>query len=167
MKTLNIIIGLVVVIVVGGFFITFKGRYYWAGHAIIGIISFILAIIMPFLGAMIKGRIKRIKGINLLKIHKRLAILLGSLLIVMFPYGLWVTTWHFGFRMYFPKSFHGLLGFSIFILAIAQVLPSLLTKKRKHLQIPHRIIGYVLPLLMITQLVWGIRLALRALGAWT
>lgn len=165
MRTLNIIIGLIVVIVVGGFFITFKGHYYWAGHAIMGITSFILAILMPIFGAMIKGRIKRIKGINLLKIHKRLAILLGSLLIIMFPYGLWVTTWHFSLKMYFPTSFHGLLGFAIAILAILQVLPSLLTKKRKLLRIPHTIIGYLLPLLLTIQLIWGIRLALRYLSA--
>ena len=156
---------LIVVIVINGFLVTFKGHYYWAGHAIMGITSFLLAIIMPTLGAMIKGRIKRIKGINLLKIHKRLAILFGSLLIVMFPYGLWVTTWHFSFKMYFPTSLHGLLGFTIAILAILQVLPSLLTKRRKLLKIPHTIIGYALPLLVTIQFILGIRLALRYLSS--
>jgi hypothetical protein len=165
MKILNIIIGIIVVIIIGGFFITFKGHYYWAGHAIMGITSFLLAIIMPTLGAMIKGRIKRIKGINLLKIHKRLAILFGSLLIIMFPYGLWVAEWHSGFKMYFPTSLHGLLGFAIAILAILQVLPSLLIKKRKLLKIPHTIIGYTLPLLVTIQFILGIRLALKYLSA--
>lgn len=88
MKVLNRLIILAIILATAGILISYGLDAYWAGHATIGIITFSVIIFTPVFGAMLKGRIKRIKGVNLFKIHRKLAILLGSFVLVTLFYGL-------------------------------------------------------------------------------
>ena len=129
LKMLNRLIILAVILAIAGILISYGLGVYWAGHATIGIITFLVIISTPVFGLMLKGRIKRIKGVNLLRIHRKLAILLGFFVLVTFFYGLWVSMWRFGFTVSLPASLHGRLGLIIIILAALQVIPSLVIKK--------------------------------------
>jgi len=63
------------------------------------------------------------------KIHKKLAILLGSFILVTFFYGLLVSVWRFEFTVSLPASLHGRLGLIVIVLAALQLIPSLVIKK--------------------------------------
>lgn len=165
MKVLNRLIILAIILAIAGIIISYGLGAYWAGAATTGIITFLVIIPTAVFGAMLKGRIRRIKGVNLLKIHRKLAILFGSLALVTFFYGMWITTWRFTSSVSLPASFHGSLGLIILILTALQLIPSLIIKKRQKIRIPHRIIGYTLPAIMVIQLIMGIRMVIGYISA--
>ena len=160
LRVLNVLILVAIFLAIGGIFLSYGLDAYWIGHAIAGIIVFSAIVFVPTFGAMIKGRIKRIKGFGVFKAHRRLAILLGSFVLVTFLYGFWVTTWRYEFRISLPTSLHGRLGLAILVLAALQLIPSLVIKRRQKIRIPHRIIGYTLPVLIILQVILGVQVAI-------
>jgi hypothetical protein len=163
LRILNIIIIIALVLVIGGFALTYQAHT-WIGHTIAAFISFMTAISLPILGAGIKGRIKKIKGANLIKLHRRIAIFFGLLVIGTFVYGLWMTSWRYGSHTIIPPSIHGRLGFTIVLVALLQVIPSLATKKRKKIRTLHRILGYAMPILMLSQVILGLLLAIKRIS---
>ncbi len=54
------------------------------------------------------------------------------------------------------ENIHGIIGLSVFLLALVQIIPSLLIKKRIKIKLMHRFIGFILLILMILQLISGI-----------
>jgi hypothetical protein len=122
----------------------------WLGHAILSIIGLILAIFIVVNGAKLTGRIKGKKGAKTFKLHRILSILFGLVMIGTFFYGLWVTSQHetpilssihgwlgliiaiFALLQLLPCLFvkkrtkikipHMIIGYSLFVLVIIQVI---------------------------------------------
>ena len=66
----------------------------WIGHAFLGILSIIFALIVFFTGAMMKGRFSvynKMKSFNLNRIHKISTGILFVIILLTFVYGLWIT----------------------------------------------------------------------------
>jgi hypothetical protein len=63
--------------------------------------------------------------------------------------------------MLLPASFHGRFGLAVVVVALLQVIPSLVVKKRKKIRKLHQILGYALPFLVLIQVILGIRLAIK------
>jgi hypothetical protein len=163
LKMLNILTAIALVLVVGGFALTYQNNT-WIGHAIVALIGLMIAISLPILGAGLKGRIKKIRGGNILNLHRRIAIFFGLFIMGTFVYGLWMTSWRDGLHTIIPVSLHGRLGFTILLVALLQIIPSLATKKRKKIRTLHKILGYALPILMLSQVVLGVLLAIKRIS---
>ncbi len=161
MIKLNTIIVFVVLLGISSIYLSYTLDAYWLGHTIIGITAFILTISVLIFGAMLRGRMRRIKGINLLKVHRRLAVLLGFLVLETFRYGLYITLWRYEFKISLPTTLHGTLGLVIVSMTALQLIPSVVVKGRKKLRIPHMILGYSLPPFVTFQVALGIRMAIR------
>jgi hypothetical protein len=125
----------------------------WLGHSIVSMTGLVFAILVVYNGAKLTGRIKGKKGAKTYKHHRFLSLLFGILMVGTFFYGLWVTSQH-GVPILF--SVHGWLGLIITLFALVQLLPCLFVKKRTKIKIPHMIIGYVLLVLVVIQVVWGV-----------
>ncbi|MFO8077821.1 MAG: DOMON domain-containing protein [Thermoplasmatota archaeon] len=125
----------------------------WLGHAIVSVIGLVLAVLVVYYGAKLTGRIKGKKGAKTYKIHRIISILFGITMIGTFFYGLWVTSQHGSPVL---LSVHGWLGLIIALFALAQLLPCLFVKKRTMIKIPHMMIGYILLVLVIIQVIWGV-----------
>ena len=128
----------------------------WLGHAILGFAVLFLVVCILITGASLSGRIKGWDGKNLFKIHKRISILLSVVVMSTFFYGLWVTSLH---GKPLLSSIHGWLGLAIAVLAVIQLVPSLVIKERTKLKTPHMLLGYTLALLVLLEVVWGLHTA--------
>ncbi len=124
----------------------------WVGHALVSLASVVLAIPAIAAGAMLKGRIKRGRG-DILKLHKRIGLFLGFILMGTFFYGLWIRLQHDEPVL---RSVHGWMGLIILLIVAIQVVPSLTTRDRSGLKVPHRVLGYALAPLMIIDACWGL-----------
>lgn len=128
----------------------------WLGHALVSATGLVLAVLVVYNGAKLTGRIKVKKTANIFKFHRMLSVLFGGVIIGTFFYGLWVTSQHGAPVL---MSVHGWLGMVITLFALAQLLPCVFVKKRTKIKIPHMIIGYILLILVIIQVVWGVYVA--------
>jgi len=161
LRILNIIFIVAIILAVTSIVLGCVLELHWIGHATTGIISFLLAALIIVFGLMLKGRIRRVKGINIVKVHKRASILLGIFVLETFRYGLWFSSWRYEFKISLPESFHGQLGLTILVLAALQLIPSLIVKSRRKIRIPHMILGYTLSALIIIQLLLGMHMAVE------
>ncbi|RXA17809.1 hypothetical protein EQO05_11675 [Methanosarcina sp. MSH10X1] len=124
----------------------------WIGHALIAIISLLVMVHALTTGAMLRGRIKRSSG-NLFKLHRKSGIYFGAFILGSFIYGLWIRLEHGEAIL---SSIHGKLGVAILLIAILQVLPSLILKNRARYRELHRIMGYSLASILIIDAAWGL-----------
>lgn len=124
----------------------------WIGHALIAITSLLVMVHALTTGAMLRGRIKRSSG-NLFKLHRKSGIYFGAFILGSFIYGLWIRLEHGEAIL---SSIHGKLGVAILLIAILQVLPSLILKNRARYRELHRIMGYSLAPILIIDAAWGL-----------
>lgn len=124
----------------------------WVGHALIAIISLLLMIYALTTGATLKGRIKRGSG-NSFKLHKKYGIYFGAFILGSFIYGLWIRLQHGESIL---LSVHGKLGLVILLIAILQVIPSLILKNRTRYRGLHKILGYALAPVLVIDASWGL-----------
>ena len=147
------------------FAITGLTELHWFAHAIAGIISFLFSVAIATVGATLKGRIKS-KGTNLFNLHKKLSIYLTILVLSAFFSGLWDRYhWHpepepFFWQHVTPLAtvVQGWFGLVVTILAIAQVTPCFVGK-RKNRKL-HMILGYILVIALAIQIFLGVEAAL-------
>ena len=125
----------------------------WVGHALIAIVSLALMVYALTTGAILKGRIKKRSPGNVFKLHKRVGIYFGALILGSFIYGLRMTLGH---EESVLASVHGKLGLLILLLVILQVIPSLVLKNRASYRNLHKIIGYILAPILIVNAAWGL-----------
>jgi hypothetical protein len=50
---------------------------------------------------------------------------------------------------------HGIIGLALVLMAIIQLMPSILIKRRARIQLPHKIIGYTIVPVFILQTILG------------
>lgn len=124
----------------------------WIGHALVGLAGVLLLICAVVMGAMLTGRIKRGEG-DIFKLHKKRGMLLGSILLGTFFYGLWIKLAH---NEPVLRSVHGWLGLIILLLVAQQIIPSLYLSDRSRLRGPHKVLGYALVLLIVIDVCWGL-----------
>jgi len=129
----------------------------WYWHAVAGSTALLLAILAAVTGAMLRGRLRRPRGMNVFAIHRGVAVAFVAVLIATFPLGhLAADEFLFGL----PQELHGWLGLAIIILGLGQLVPSLLVGTRKRMRLTHTIVGYLLAGLMAWQTGWGVLMIL-------
>ncbi|OEU41219.1 hypothetical protein BGV40_16170 [Methanosarcina sp. Ant1] len=125
----------------------------WIGHALIAIISLVLMVYALTTGAILKGRIKKRSPRNVFKLHKRVGIYFGALILGSFIYGLWIRLQHGESIL---SSVHGKLGLIILLIAFLQLIPSLVLKNRARYRGLHKMMGYVLAPILFIDASWGL-----------
>jgi len=153
----HIEVAVALLVVAIGFALTYNTDDRWIGHGILSIVGLILVIEIIVTGAMNKGRLKGTNRTNLFKLHKTISILFGFFMVGTFVYGLWITSMHDEPLL---TSAHGQLGLIIVIIAILQVIPSLIVKRRNNIRFPHMILGYAEAFLVAFQVTLGINFGL-------
>ena len=144
---------------------TAESDFPWVGQDLAGIPSLFFLVAALLFGAMLVGRLKKLQGVNLFGLHKKIGVFFAILIVVTFIHGLWDRIVH-GEPFFWqhlsplPMVVHGWIGLSIMILALTQVIPSLAIKNRKHIRKLHMILGYSLLVLVIIQIFLGVDLAL-------
>jgi hypothetical protein len=128
----------------------------WIGHAVTSIIGMILMIVVILTGAVQKGRIRTIRLHQIFRYHKMASIWFSLFVIGTFVLGL-LTTLEHGEPLL--KSPHGIVGLVLVLMAVIQLVPSLIIRKRGRIQALHRIIGYTIVPVFILQTVLGLSAA--------
>jgi hypothetical protein len=129
------------------------GTTRWIGHAVTAFTGLALMIAAVLSGAVQKGRIRRIHIRNAYRFHRMASI--GFCLFVIGAYVLGIlTTMKFGGQL--VKYPHGVVGLILVLMAVVQLVPSLLVKKRAGIQTLHRFIGYALVPAFILELIIGL-----------
>jgi hypothetical protein len=158
----------VVLLAITSFVLIYTTGIFWISHAITGTISLIFAVLVAVSGATLRGRVKRIQGLNF-SLHKKFGISLVLLIGVTFVYGSYARWLHGEYLFWqhtepFEPVFKGWLGLVIIIIAVAQVLLSLFVKDRRRIRKLHMAIGYALVLLLIIETAVGIGLAINEIS---
>lgn len=168
LSDLSIIATLIIALI--GTALTFQTEIVWVGQDFAGIPSLFFLIAVILMGARLAGRLKTPqdrKGVNLFGIHKKFGVFFAFLVIVTFIIGLWGRIFH-GELFFWEDSelsiaiIHGWFGLLITILALLQVVPSIVTKDRGRIRRLHLIIGYLLLIVIIIQILSGIGAAIVA-----
>jgi hypothetical protein len=136
-------------------FLTYAGEYRWLGHATISLVGLGLIIIAVVNGATITGRLKR-GAKNAFRLHKNVSVIFSVFMVGTFFFGIWVTYSH-GEEVL--TSIHSWIGLAIVILAIIQVVPCFVTKRRGRIRFVHMIFGFSTVLLVVIQTAWGLEIA--------
>ncbi len=126
----------------------------WIGHAVTGTVGLVLLTVVVVTGAVRMGRITNARIHPFHRYHRASGIWLLLFTVGTFVLGL-LTTFGHGEEPLL-ESPHGLLGLVLVVLALLQVVPSLLVRKRLKIQMVHRIAGYATAPLYILQVVLGI-----------
>jgi len=133
--------------------LTFGSEYRWVGHAVTGTIALVLMFAVILTGAVQRGRIRAIRIHSIFRFHRMLSIGFSAFVVGTFILGL-LTTMEHGEPVL--QSVHGLLGLIVAILALVQLVPSLVTTRRTGIRLPHMIIGYLIVSLLVLQVVIGL-----------
>ena len=123
------------------------------GHALIAIISLALMVYALTTGALLKRRIKKKSQGNVFKLHKKVGIYFGALILGSFIYGLWIRLQHGESIL---SSVHGKLGLIILLTVVLQIFPSLVFKNRARYRGLHKMIGYALAPILVIDAGWGL-----------
>ena len=146
----GVTIGLVLLLAIGGIALVYEK---WIGHALIAIISLALMVYALTTGALLKRRIKKKSQGNVFKLHKRVGIYFGALILGSFIYGLWIRLQHGESIL---SSVHGKLGLIILLTVVLQIFPSLVFKNRARYRGLHKMIGYALAPILVIDAGWGL-----------
>jgi hypothetical protein len=137
----------------------------WVGHALAGIFSLVFSVAAAVLGAMMVGRIRKMQGVNLFRLHRKITIYLALLIVGTFFYGLWDRTSH-GEPLFWQHVeplatvVQGWFGLVVTIITVVQIVPCLAAKDRRKTRKLHMILGYALVLSLVIQTFLGIEAAL-------
>jgi hypothetical protein len=132
---------------------TFGTESRWIGHAVTSIIGLILIIGVILTGAVQKGRIRTIRLHQIFRYHKMASMWFSLFVIGTFFLGLLTTLEHGEPLLQSP---HGIVGLALVLMAIVQLIPSLLIKRRARIQTVHRIVGYAIVPVFILQTILGL-----------
>ena len=152
--------------------LTFQTEIVWVGQDFAGIPSLFFLIAVIFIGARLAGRLRTPpdhKGVNLLGVHKKFGVFFVFLIITTLIIGLWGRIFH-GELFFWEDTelsvpvIHGWVGLLITILALLQVIPSLVIKDRSKIRKLHLIVGYLVLTVFIIQILLGIGAVLVALA---
>jgi len=130
---------------------------YWFWHALTGSVGLLLVLVIALTGAALKGRLKRPAGLNTFRVHRAASILFALVMAGAYLHGQQVTG---GIRLGWLFTIHGWLGLAIVLLAVVQLLPSLLIRARRPLRASHMLIGYLVSGLLFVQTFWGLHIGL-------
>lgn len=124
-------------------------------HIILGISSFTFCLLTVILGTINAGRFGKSRITKkAFIIHRILATLTGIIIITSFSLGFVIGN---GLNIEFTfEGIHGLTGLIAMILVLAQIIPSLIIKRRKKIKLIHRIIGSALLIDITIQIATGI-----------
>lgn len=147
------------------FALTAETELHWVGHALAGVLSLLFSMATAIVGAMLTGRIRRLQGINLFRLHKKLSIYLAILVLAAFFLGVWARV-AYGEPLFWQHTdplimvVQGWFGLVVTVAALAQIIPCLTVKDRRKMRRLHMILGYVLVILLVVQMFLGVGAAL-------
>jgi len=104
-------------------------------------------------GAVQKGRIRTVRLHQIFRYHKMASTWFSLFVIGTFVLGL-LTTQEHGEPLL--ESSHGIVGVVLVLMAIVQLVPSLLIKRRARIRAIHMVIGYTIVPVFILQTVLGL-----------
>jgi len=133
--------------------LTFGTESRWVGHAVVSVIGMILMVTAVLTGIVQKGRIRKIHLHHIFRYHKMASTWFSLFVIGTFILGL-LTTLEHGEPLL--ESPHGIVGLVLVLMAIVQLFPSLLIKRRARIQTLHKFIGYTIVPVFILQTVLGL-----------
>jgi hypothetical protein len=151
------------VLIIIVFALTAATEFHWVAHAIAGVSSLLFSVATVTAGAMLGGRIKRRKGANLFRLHRRSSSYLTIFVLSAFFSGLWGRFGH-GEPLFWQHVYplavvvQGWSGLVVAIMSIAQVIPCLAGGCRNRKL--HMILGYALLVALVIQIFLGIETAL-------
>lgn len=143
-------------VVAGSIALTFGTESRWVGHAVASIIGLILMVTAVLTGMVQKGRIRTIQLHHIFRYHKMASTWFGLFVIGTFVLGL-LTSLEHGEPLL--ESPHGIVGLVLVFMAIIQLVPSLLIRKRDRIRVLHRVTGYAIVPMFIIQTILGISAA--------
>lgn len=167
----DILIMFVTFLALSSFLLIYATGIFWIAHAVTGTVSLVFAALTTTAGAVVRGRAKRIQGLNL-KIHRRLGIALVFLIGITFFYGPYARWLHDEFLFWqhtepLGPVFKGWLGLAVLVIAVLQAALSLSVKDRNRIRKLHTIIGYSLVALLIVETVAGSAIGISELSQTT
>jgi hypothetical protein len=137
----------------GSIALTFGTETRWIGHAVTSTIGMILMVVVILTGAVQKGRVRTIRLHGIFRYHKMASTWFSLFVIGTFVLGL-LTTLEHGEPLL--ESPHGIVGLALVLMAIIQLVPSLLIKKRARIRALHMVVGYTIVPVFILQTVLGL-----------
>jgi len=151
--TANLTILVVTIAIISGFVFTYNHDYRWVSHVVAGVATLAFTVGTVFYGMVLSGRLKRTPNPRRFILHRKLGITLGFIAIATFSYGLWIMLPQ-GKHLF--ETAHGWLGLIIVILALVQIIPSLILRIREPIRGLHRWTGFILAGFVILQITLGI-----------
>ena len=137
----------------GSIAFTFETETRWIGHAVTSIIGMIFMVVVILTGAVQKGRIQTIRLHQVFRYHKMASMWFSLFVIGTFVLGLLTTLEHGEPLLQSP---HGIVGLTLFLMAVIQLVPSLLIKQRDRIRALHMVVGYTIVPVFILQTVLGL-----------
>lgn len=136
--------------------LTYNTDISWSGHAVLSLICLGFAIWLVTTGPILSGRIHRGRSTDVFKVHRRLAVWFTIFVVAVFLYSLAIESQPGEPLLHSP---HGWFGLLIAVLAVIQIVPSLVVKNRKGIKRAHMVLGFLLPILVILQVAYGVYIA--------
>ncbi len=150
---MNLAIAVALIIIIASLALTYRGEYQWVGHAVISVLGLFTLVGVVTTGVKLAGRL-RASNAGLFRQHRKISIFFAILIVGTATYGFWMTS-----GKVIPEP-HSWLGVSIAIIALFQMIPSLVMKRTKAIRCLHRITGYTLAILIPLQVTIGIYMVL-------
>lgn len=154
---LNLVITSTLVIIIISLALTYHGEYRWVGHAVVSIVGLITLGGMVTTGTKLAGRWGTSKA-GLFRQHRKISIFFTTLIVGTFFYGMLVSLGKE--EPLWSNTPHAWLGVAIIIVALVQLIPSLIMKRTATIRYIHRFIGYLLAALFLSQVILGVYMVL-------
>lgn len=156
-------------IILVGTVLTDQTEFPWVGQDLAAIVSFLFLVAAILFGAMLVGRLKGTRGVNLFRLHRKIGVFFAILIVVTFIHGFWdriLMDEPFFWQHTYPlvTVLHGWFGLVLTIMALLQVVPSLAIKDRRKTKKLHMILGYSLLIMIIIEISLGVGAALLELA---
>jgi hypothetical protein len=120
------------------------------------IVGLVLMCVVILTGSVQKGRIRTVRIHHIFRYHRIASICFSFIVIVTFILGL-LTMLEHGEPLL--SSLHGLVGLALVVLAVVQLVPSLLVRERIRIRFAHMVVGYTIIPLYIFQTILGLSAA--------
>ena len=154
---LNLGIASTLLIIIISLAFTYHGEYRWVGHAVVSIVGLITLGGMVTTGTKLAGRSGTSKA-GLFRQHRKLSIFFTILIVSTFFYGMSVSLGKK--EPLWSNTPHAWLGLAIIIVALGQLISSLIIKRTTTIRYIHRVIGYLLAALVLSQVILGVYMVL-------
>jgi hypothetical protein len=136
--------------------IVFGSPSLWIGHAFTGTGGLILLVLAIVTGAVRSGRLKSLHFRNVHFLHKTASVCFSGVVTGTFFLGLLVMIGHGDPIL---STVHGVLGFTVAIVSVVQLVPSLAITRRERIQGIHKYLGYMIVPLFLFQVFLGVNAA--------